>query len=216
VSTTTGPGLRERKKQRTRRTIVDVATRLFAEQGYDGTTLVQIADEADIAPSTFFSYFPSKVDIVFALFDAVVDSARERILERPEGEDATHALLAWVEEDLHEVEAPYTEALRQIPRIVAAVPELQAEERLRQARLEDVFAASYARDLGETADGMRSRVMATIALRALVDVWAAWYEQNADSAEFDLSRVIAIKADYLERVLKAGLAAVDALPPLPA
>jgi AcrR family transcriptional regulator len=215
-STSPRPGLRERKKQRTRRTIVDVAVRLFAEQGYDGTTLVQIADEAEIAPSTFFNYFPSKVDIVFALFDAVIDSARGRILERPAAEDATHAVLAWVEEDLHEVEAPYSEALRQIPRIVASVPELQAEERLRLARLEDLFAAAYARDLGETAEGMRSRVMATIALRALVDVWAAWYEQNADSPDFDLSRVIAIKAEYLERVLTAGLAAAEALPPPPA
>ena len=65
-TTSQRPGLRERKKQRTRRTIVDVATRLFAEQGYDATTLVQIADEAEIAPSTFFNYFPAKVDIVFA------------------------------------------------------------------------------------------------------------------------------------------------------
>jgi len=216
VSTTSSrPGLRERKKQRTRRTIVDVATRLFAEQGYDATTLVQIADEADIAPSTFFNYFPSKVDIVFALFDAVIDSARQRILGRPDGEDATHALLAWIEEDLHEVEAPYSEALREIPRIVAAVPELQAEERLRLARLEDVFAAAYARELGEGKDGMRARVMATIALHALVDVWKAWYEQNADAADFDLGHVIEIKAEYLQRVLTAGLAAIESLPAPP-
>jgi AcrR family transcriptional regulator len=209
------PGLRERKKQRTRRTIVDVATRLFAEQGYEATTLVQIADEADIAPSTFFNYFPSKVDIVFALFDAVIESAHGRILDGPDGEDATHAVLAWVAEDLHEVEAPYSEALRQIPRIVASVPELQAEERLRLGRLEDVFAAAYARDLGEPADGMRTRVMATIALRALVDVWEAWYEQNADAPDFDLGHLITIKVDYLERVLTAGLAAVEALPAPP-
>ena len=83
---------------------------------------MQIADEAEIAPSTFFNYFPAKVDIVFALFDAVIESARERILDRPDDEDAKHAVLAWVEEDLHEVEAPYSEALRQIPRIVASVP----------------------------------------------------------------------------------------------
>src|SRR5262245_18164747 len=99
-------GLRERKKQRTRRTIVDVATRLFAEQGYDRTTLVQIADAAEIAPSTFFNYFASKVDVVFAPFDAVIESARERLLGRQPGETATAALLAWIAEDLHEVETP--------------------------------------------------------------------------------------------------------------
>ena len=132
-----------------------------------------------------------------------------------DGEDATHALHAWIEEDLHEVEAPYSEALREIPRIVAAVPELQAEERLRLARLEDVFAAAYARELGEGKDGMRARVMATIALHALVDVWKAWYEQNADAADFDLGHVIEIKAEYLQRVLTAGLAAIESLPAPP-
>ena len=63
-------------------TIVDVATRLFDEQGYNETTLVQIADAAEIAPSTFFNYFSSKVDVVFGLIDAIVESARARILGR--------------------------------------------------------------------------------------------------------------------------------------
>jgi AcrR family transcriptional regulator len=209
------PGLRERKKQRTRTTIVDVATRLFAEQGYDETTLVQIADEADIAPSTFFNYFPAKSDILFAPIDAVIESARERILDRPDDELATPAVLAWVTDVLPDVEAPYTEALREIPRIVATVPGLQAEERLRQGALEDVFAAAYARDLGQDAHGLHARVMSTIALRAMVDVWEAWYEQHADSPTFDLNHLIAVKAEYLERVLAAGLTAIEALPSPP-
>jgi AcrR family transcriptional regulator len=208
-------GLRERKKQRTRRTIVDVATRLFAEQGYDQTTLVQIADTAEIAPSTFFNYFDSKVDIVFGLLDAVIESARERLLDRPDDETATRALLSWISDDLHEVEAPYSEALREIPRIVASVPELQAEERLRLGQLEDVFAAAYAQELGESAEDLRSRVMATIALRAMVDVWETWYEQHVDDAHFDVSQVLSLKADYLERVLSAGLVAIVSLPEPP-
>ena len=106
--------------------------------------------------------------------------------------------------------------MRAIPKIVSAVPELRAEERLRLARLEDVFAAAYARDLGEPADGLHARVMATIALRAMIDVWQAWYEQHVGDADFDLGSMIAIKADYLEQVLNAGLAAIDSLPAPPA
>src|ERR1700716_2088893 len=57
-------GLRERKKAKTRAAIQRHALRLFREQGYDATTVDQIAEAAEISPSTFFRYFPTKEDVV--------------------------------------------------------------------------------------------------------------------------------------------------------
>src|SRR5689334_18586317 len=152
VATVAKTGLREKKKQRTRQTIVDVGTRLFVEQGYDRTTLVQIAAEADVSTSTFFNYFKTKVDVVFCLLDAVIESAQERISSRPESEPAVEAVCAWLTHVLPSVEQLYAEAIRRMPAIVGSAPELRSEERLRLARLEDVLAAGFARDLREPSD----------------------------------------------------------------
>lgn len=63
------PGLRDRKKAQTRAAIQQQALRLFQDQGYDATTIDQIAEASDIAPATFFRYFATKEDLV--LFDTM-------------------------------------------------------------------------------------------------------------------------------------------------
>ncbi|MEV0258564.1 TetR family transcriptional regulator [Streptomyces sp. NPDC050732] len=60
------PGLRERKKARTKAAIQREAVRLFREQGYTATTIEQIAEAAEVAPSTVFRYFATKQDLVFS------------------------------------------------------------------------------------------------------------------------------------------------------
>ncbi|WP_460355478.1 TetR/AcrR family transcriptional regulator [Actinoallomurus acanthiterrae] len=79
-------GLRERKKLQTRRAIAGAALRLFAERGYEETTIADIAEAADVSPRTFFSYFPSKEDVVFAEIDERLTEVWEGVARRPAGE----------------------------------------------------------------------------------------------------------------------------------
>ncbi len=70
------PGLRERKKAKTRALIQEQAVRLFLEQGYEATSVEQIAEAAEVSPSTIFRYFPTKPDlVVYDDLDAVMIAA---------------------------------------------------------------------------------------------------------------------------------------------
>jgi AcrR family transcriptional regulator len=80
------PGLRARKKRQTRAALAGAALRLFAERGYEETTIADIAAAADVSPRTFFSYFPSKEDVLFAEIDDRLEEVAERLARRAPGE----------------------------------------------------------------------------------------------------------------------------------
>jgi hypothetical protein len=79
------------------------------------------------------------------------------------------------------------------------------------ALLEDVLAAAFARDLGESADGMRSRVLAAMALRGMLEAWSAWWEKHATDADVQLTEALAAKAEYVARILERGLVFIESL-----
>src|SRR5215470_17131151 len=79
----TGPGLRERKKARTRQAIADAAARLFAERGYEHVAVSEVAREAEVAEQTVYNYFPTKEQLVTDREEQVQDQLCDLIRSRP-------------------------------------------------------------------------------------------------------------------------------------
>lgn len=159
-------GHRERKKQRTREQIVDAAFKLFAERGYAATTVADIAAAADIAPRTFFSYFPSKEEVVFYDFDGLFESLSVAIVGRPEGVSAIDALREWVSKALPAEHEESPEAVLR-KRMCIDEPALAAHQQHLLSKLEDILREGVARDLGEPPDGLRPRMVSAAAVAAM-------------------------------------------------
>ncbi|MBE1534561.1 TetR family transcriptional regulator [Actinomadura algeriensis] len=86
------PGRRERKKQRTREALVDAAFALFAEKGFDATTVEEIADAVDVSSRTFFRYFASKEEVALTFQDEQLRAVLATLAERPADEPIMTAI----------------------------------------------------------------------------------------------------------------------------
>jgi AcrR family transcriptional regulator len=117
------PGLRERKKARTRAAIQRHALRLFRKQGYDETTVSQIAEAAEVSESTFFRYFPSKEDVV--LWDEFDPHVADVFLAQPPGTRPIEAVRTAVREVLGQLGPDQQADLRERMELMMAVPELR-------------------------------------------------------------------------------------------
>ena len=121
---TARPGLRERKKAKTRAAIQAQALRLFRRQGYHATTVEQIADAAEVSPSTFFRYFPTKEDVV--LYDEFDPKMVAALLAQPADLSPVAALRRAVRQVYDEAPTEATEREQQRHTLVRTVPELRA------------------------------------------------------------------------------------------
>jgi AcrR family transcriptional regulator len=206
---TTGSGLRERKKQQTREAIHRAAMKLFAERGFDATTIADIAAAADIAPRTFFAYFPTKEDAVFAKFEDAFQSFDRAMSERQPGTNALEALRDWIvgvaSEFMGDVETAKLEA-----RLRRESPAVAASDLRHVRQFERRLAEAVAEDFGEPADALRPRLVAAAAIAALQvssDKADAVFEHDPERA----AQLLADPAPFLDdalRFLEGGLAAL--------
>ena len=162
-------GHRERKKQQTRARIVEAAFALFEERGYQATTLADIAAAAEIAPRTFFSYFPSKEAVVFHNFEAILASVREAVDGRPEGESTLDLLRSWVGREMSpDPRIRAEDALRE--RLCREDLSLAAYQQVTHSRFQEVLRLGVARDLGEPPDSLRPKLVAAAMMAALIAI----------------------------------------------
>jgi AcrR family transcriptional regulator len=199
-ASTAGLGLRERKKQRTRETIERVALELFAERGYDQTTLAEVAEAADVSPRTIFSYFRSKEDILFCTESDSLDVMVEALEQRPAGATTVDAL-----RDFISSLPPPDEQTMLRKRVLANSPELQMKMRAHIGQLEGVLTSSIAKDLGVGPDDVRPALIAASMTAAFV---AVRDRLAAADEEPDHVAVMEILDEVLE-FLQGGLRALQ-------
>ncbi|VEG57738.1 TetR family transcriptional regulator [Mycolicibacterium aurum] len=190
-------GLRERKKRRTRATLIDAAVGLCDRQGFDGTTVDQIAAIADVSPRTFSRYFATKDAIALALIDEVLEKAAAELSRQPLHlsplEALRHAYVAMARNtQLATTGALSAERLLQILRIVMSSATLrQVTVEYRASAVDAVLAAR----MGTTLDDRRVKLLAAVWGALLMTAMRELADTASEAAGIGVDDVVAAFED---------------------
>lgn len=207
------PGLRERKKRRTREAIATAALRLFDERGFAATTIADIAAAADISPRTFFGYFPTKEAVLFVDAEpAFAAFEAELSAPRPGGVTALDVLRRWIHVWFTE-HPPDPERERLVHRLKETDPSVAACERQLMARFEDAMTGALATDLGLPHGDVRARMVAAAAVASLRALEPVDQDGCATSKAVPLDPEVLKVLDDALLFLNSGLAALLPAPP---
>jgi AcrR family transcriptional regulator len=165
------PGLRERKKLKLRRTIQAHALRLFESQGYEQTTVEQIAEAAETSTTTFYRYFPTKEDVVLDDdFDALMASA---VASRPVGEPLAGTIRAAAAAVVAAGEADREQNIARL-RLMSAVPALDARYAAEERKTIDLLTGLLAERTGRPADDYQLALTAAALVAVLFTAARRW------------------------------------------
>ena len=169
-------GLRERKKRRTRATLIDAAVDLCDRQGFDGTTVDQIAAIADVSPRTFTSYFATKDAIATALIDEILATVAGELARQPldigQFEALRRAYIAMAHGTrLAPAGALTSDRLLQIMRIIVTSPALRhAAAEYRASAVDAVVAQRLGTTVGDRRVKLIAAVWAAVLMTALTEL----------------------------------------------
>jgi AcrR family transcriptional regulator len=194
----TPTGLRERKKAKTRAAIQEHAVRLFREQGYDATTVEQIAEAAEVSPSTVFRYYPTKEDLVVS--DEYDPMLIEAFKAQPAGQSPIQMLRGALRSTFSEISSAELTVQRERILLVLSVPALwgasldNITETIRM--LTDMVAARE----GRTQDDPAVRTFSGAVFGVMLEVMFRWVSDPDMDIVAELDRALA----HLEAGLPFG------------
>lgn len=195
-------GRRQRKRDRTRNALMQAALRLFAERGYDATTIEDITDAADVAPRTFFHYFASKDDVLFGGHEerreVLIQEFRSQVEHHPVPEALRQALLTIA--DAFEDDPDFF--LRRAQLYTKWQPLRSAVLRVNEALVEgltEVLGEQLGLDPRRTLAPRLIATFANGATRCAIDTWVA------SGGKADLRALVAEALRVAEPAIEAAL-----------
>ena len=179
-------GLRQRKKDSSRRAIEDAAWELFAEQGYDETSINDIAERANVAPRTFFRYFPTKEALMYPQFDEVLQSVRDEFRKRPADEPVITSLFESFEVLSGSLEGEASRALERMDMMKQRGQHPPGTEYFR-ARLAEATAELVLEREGDSDEArMRARLASGVVSLLIDTAHNCWIEAGATEPWHDV------------------------------
>ncbi|WP_340376508.1 TetR family transcriptional regulator [Streptomyces sp. SS7] len=189
-------GLRERKKIKTREAIRTATYTLIKEQGYDATTIDQIAERAEVSPSTVFRYFPTKEDIV--LTDEYDPVLLEELRARPADEPWTRSVRYVMQQAVRTGIEEDPEVARIRTRLLVDVPAVRSRMMESMSVTGRMFAGAVAERTGLPADSLEVRVYTMSLIGGLMETSMYWAEQGHQG---DLATLLDRALDILQNGL---------------
>ena len=170
-------GLRERKKAQTREAIRSHALRLIQQQGFDATTVQEIADAAGVSHMTFFRHFPTKEAVVAT--DDYDPMLAELIAARPPGEPVIETVRHAVAAGLLRIYAADRDLLLARSRLMLSAPGLRAATMENQIATQELILGALEQRDGIARD-LRTRVLVGASLGALTTAVMTWVEGDGE------------------------------------
>jgi AcrR family transcriptional regulator len=195
AETGAAPGLRERKKAETQRSLRDAALGLFQAKGFGPTSVDEIAAAANVSRSTFFRYFGSKESVLFAEGDEAGAKFLRLLEARPADEGPVVAFEeALVELAVQTEPAPERNSSRVLDRLLRQDPALQMRRVAETERWTAIISEIFAKRAGRSDPDSSDRLAAALLMATVEEIGHSWREQGPEIVEAVRSTFTTLRA----------------------